>query len=97
MRNDDGIRVAEVSSECGISIESVYIIIHEHLGMSEVSAQWVPRKPNMQDRQQMLESSQELLEVHNANPEDSHSEPGDRFSHDEANFIFLLWFTVKPV
>ena len=48
-------------------------IIHEHLGMSKVSARWVPRNLNMQDRQQRVESSQELLEVYSANPEDFHT------------------------
>ena len=33
-------------------------------------ASWVPRNINMQDRQQRVESSQELLEVNNVNPED---------------------------
>ena len=51
----------------------VYTIIHEHLGMSKVSARWVPRNLNMQDRQQRVESSQEVLEVYNANPEDFHT------------------------
>ena len=41
--------------------------------MSKVSARWVPRNLNMQDRQQRVESSQELLEVYNANPEDFHT------------------------
>ena len=48
----------------------VYTITNEHLGMSKVSARFVPRNMNMQDRQQRVESSQELLEVDNANPED---------------------------
>ena len=71
--NNRRIKVAELASECGISNGSVYTIIHEHLGMSKVSARWVPRNLNMQDRQQMVESSQELLEVFNANPEDFHT------------------------
>ena len=41
--------------------------------MSKVSARWVPRNLNMQDRQQREESSQELPEVYNANPEDFHT------------------------
>ena len=41
--------------------------------MSKVSARWVPRNLNMQDRQQRVQSSQELLEVYNANPEDFHT------------------------
>ena len=71
--NNRRIKVAELASECGISNGSVYTIIHEHLGMSKVSARWVPRNLNMQDRQQRVESSQELLEVYNANPEDFHA------------------------
>ena len=71
--NNRQIKVAEFASECDISNGSVYTIIHEHLGMSKVSARWVPRNLNMQDRQQRVESSQELLEVYNANPEDFHN------------------------
>ena len=70
--NNHRFKVAELASECGISNGSVYTIIHDHLGMSKVSARWVPRNLNMQDRQQRVESFQELLEVYNANPEDFH-------------------------
>ena len=68
--NDRLIRVAELASECGIYNRSVYTIIHEQLGMSKVSARWVPRNLNVQDRQQRVAPSQELLEVYNANRED---------------------------
>ena len=71
--NNRRIKVAELASECGISNGSVYTIIHEHLDMSKVSSRWVPRNLNMQDHQQRVESSQELLEVYNANPEDFHT------------------------
>ena len=71
--NNRRIKIAEPASECGISNGSVYTIIHEHLGMSKISARWVPRNLNMQDHQQRVESSQELLEVYNANPEDFHT------------------------
>ena len=55
--NNGKIKVAELASECGIANGSVYTIIHEHLGMSKVSARWVPRNLNMQDHQQRVESS----------------------------------------
>ena len=71
--NNCRIKVAELASECGISNGSVYTIIHEHLGMSKVSARWVPRNLTMQDRQQRVDSSQELLEVYYANTEDFHT------------------------
>ena len=63
--NSHRIKVAQLASECGISNGSVYTIIHEHLGMSKVSARWVPRNLN--------KSSQKLLKVYNANPEDFHT------------------------
>ena len=71
--NNRRIKVAKLASECVISDGSVYTIIHEHLGMSKISARWVPKNLNMQDSQQRVESSQELLEVNNANPEDFHT------------------------
>ena len=46
--NNRRIKSAELASECGFSNGSVYTIIHEHLGMSKVSARWVPRNLNMQ-------------------------------------------------
>ena len=45
--NNRRIKVVELASECGISNGSVYTITHEHLGMSKVSARWVPRNLNM--------------------------------------------------
>ena len=42
--NDSRIKVAELASECRISNGRVYTIVHENLGMSEVSARWVHRR-----------------------------------------------------
>ena len=50
--NDHSIKVAVLASECGISNGNNYVIMHEHLGVSNVSTRWVPRNLNMQDRQQ---------------------------------------------
>ena len=47
--NDRQIKVAKLAPECGISSESVYIIIHYYLGIPKVSARWVPKTLNMQD------------------------------------------------
>ena len=75
MLNDHRIKFAELASECGISNESVYTIFLDHLSMSEISARCLPRNLNTLDRQQRMESSQELLEVYETNPEDFHSRP----------------------
>ena len=45
--NGHRIKVAELASECSFSNGSVFTIIHEQLGMSKVSAMWVPRNLNM--------------------------------------------------
>ena len=41
--------------------------------MDKTSARWVPRNINMLHRQQMVESSLDLLEVYNAKSENFHS------------------------
>ena len=71
--HDREIKVAELASDCGISNGIVYTIFLDHLVMSKVSARWVPKTLNMQDRQQRVESSPELLEVYNSNPEVFHT------------------------
>ena len=70
--NDRRIRIDDIARECDISHGSVYTVIHEHLGMSKVSARWVPRNLNVQDRFQRLQSSRELLGIYNDNPESFH-------------------------
>ena len=73
MLNDHRIKVAILASECGNSKGSIFTIIQEQLGMSKAYVRCVPGNRKMQDRQQSVESIQELLEVYNANPEDFHT------------------------
>ncbi|XP_071086511.1 histone-lysine N-methyltransferase SETMAR-like [Haliotis cracherodii] len=70
---DRRIKVDEIASECGISHASVCNIIHERLHRSKVSARWVPRYLNTQDRHQRVESSRELLDIYRADPENFHA------------------------
>lgn len=71
--SDRRIKVDEIASECGISHGSVCTVIHEHLHMSKVSARWVPRNLNAHDRHQRVESSRELLDIYNADPDNFHA------------------------
>ena len=48
MLNDDLIKLAKPATECVISNGLVFNIIHEHLGMSKISARCVPENLNMQ-------------------------------------------------
>uniref|UniRef100_H3A213 Mos1 transposase HTH domain-containing protein n=1 Tax=Latimeria chalumnae TaxID=7897 RepID=H3A213_LATCH len=69
---DRRIKTDAIVTELGTSHGSVLKIIHDHLGMSKVSARWVPRNLSAQDRHQRLESSCKLLEI---------------FYADQANFL----------
>ena len=71
--NDRRIKIDDIASEFKIPHGSVSTIIHEHIGMSKVSASWFPRDLNIQDRFQRLQSSRELLGVYEENPESFHA------------------------
>ena len=71
--NDRRIKIDDIASECKISHESVSTIINDHLGMSNVSARWIPRNLNVQDRFQRLQSSRQLLGMYEENPESFHA------------------------
>ena len=81
MPNDRRIKNVQFASECCFSNERDYTMIHDQLGMSKVSVRWAPRNPNIQNRQQRMESRQEILEVYNVNPEDSYSSCNRRLTH----------------
>ena len=72
--NDCRIKVAENASEYGISNESVYTIIDEHIGMSEESAMQVGiQKPAHARSYAKGRVNQDHLEVYNANHEYFHT------------------------
>ncbi len=60
---DHCINVPHITAELRLSHGSILSVIHEHLGMSKVSA-------SAQERHQRVESSRELLDIYNADPED---------------------------
>ena len=68
--SDRRVKVSELANEFQISVGSVETIIHEHLGMSKVSARWVPRNLSAGDRHQRTESSRELLDLYNTDEEE---------------------------
>ena len=57
---DRRITIAELVSEMGLSAGSVETIVHKELKMSKVSARWVPRNLNLQDRHRRVECCREL-------------------------------------
>ena len=57
-------------SDKGISRERVGSIIHEDLDMRKLSAKWVPKCPNADQKLQRCQSSEQILEFLRRDPND---------------------------
>lgn len=67
---DRRVSVRNIAAETQMSVGSVETILHEHLNMSKVSARWVPRLLTPEQKQVRKETSHELLDLFNEDPED---------------------------
>ena len=59
-----------IAEQLGISRESVGSIIHEDLDMLKLSAQWVPKCLNTDQKRQRCQLSQQILEFFRRDPND---------------------------
>jgi len=67
---DRRISVKSIAQQLGISRERVGSIIHEDLDMRKLSAKWVPKCLNADQKRQRCQSSQQLLEYFRRDPKD---------------------------
>jgi len=65
---DRQISVKSVAEELGISCERVGSIIHEDLEMRKLSAKWVPKCVNADQKHQRCQSSEQILEFFRRDP-----------------------------
>jgi len=63
---DRRISVKSIAEQLGISRERVRSIIHEDLDMWKLSAKWVPKCLNADQKRQRCQSSEQLLEFFGA-------------------------------
>jgi len=63
---DRRISAKSTAEELGISRERVGSIIHEYLDMRKLSAKWVPKCLNADQKRQRCQSSEQLLEFFSA-------------------------------
>src|SRR4051812_35453140 len=63
------ISVLELSSNIGVSAESINTIIHEHLVYSKVTARWVPKILTEQHKQARVSACQQHLDRFSAEGE----------------------------
>lgn len=59
---DRRISAKSIAEQLGISRERVGSIIHEDLDMRKLSAKWVPKCLNADEKRQRCQSSEQLLE-----------------------------------
>jgi len=67
---DHWISAKSIAEQLGISRERVGSIIHEDLDMRKLSAKWVPKCLNPDQKHQRCQSSEQLLEFFRCNPND---------------------------
>jgi len=67
---DCQISAKSIAEQLGISSEWVGSIIHEDLDMWKFSAMWVPKCPNADQKRQRYQSSEQLLEFFQRDPND---------------------------
>jgi histone-lysine N-methyltransferase SETMAR len=61
--SDRRLKAKEIAAQTGISKTSVLRILHEHLGMSKISARWVPKLLSAVQKQRRVECCQQFLEL----------------------------------
>ena len=62
--------VKAIAEQLGISRERAGSIVHEDLDMRKLSAKWVPKCPNADQKRQRYQSSEQLLEFFRRDPND---------------------------
>jgi len=67
---DRQISAKSIAEQLGISREHVGSIIHEDLDMRKLSAKWVPKCLNADQKRQWCQSSQQILEFYQCDPND---------------------------
>jgi len=64
------ISAKSIAEQLGTSCEQVGFTIHEDLDMRKLSAKWVPKCLNTDQKCQRCQSSEQLLEFFRSNPND---------------------------
>lgn len=65
---DRRLKINEIADMVNISGERVHNILHEHLGMRKLSAQWVPRLLTVDNKRNRVTTSEQCLKLFQRNP-----------------------------
>ena len=67
---DRRISVKSIAEQLGISRERVGSVIHEDLDMRNLSAKWLPKCLNADQKRRRCQSSEQLLKIFRCGPND---------------------------
>lgn len=67
---DRRVKIREIVETVGISFERVQNILHEHLGMTKLSARWVPRLLTLDNKRNRMTTSKLCLDMFKRNPKE---------------------------
>ena len=67
---DSRISAKSIAEQLGISLERVGSIIHEDLDMWKLSAKWIPKCLNADQKRQRCQSSEQILKFFRRDPND---------------------------
>lgn len=63
LQRDRRLTIREISDEIGIGTRQVHTILHDHLGVSKVSARWVPRLLGPEQKLNRVDTCRELQDL----------------------------------
>lgn len=67
---DRKLKLREIAEETGISIDRVFHILHDELGMRKLCSRWVPRILTLEQKRVRVTTSKECLAKFKSNPAD---------------------------
>lgn len=73
VEQDRRVTVFQIAKEMGISTERVNYVLHKKLGLSKLSARWVPRLLTASQKAKRVACCRNLLQLWNEDPENFHT------------------------
>ena len=70
VEEDRRVKIRQIAQSVGVSYGTANTILHEHLGLSKLSARWIPRILSVTEKQRRADTSLALVNRYNADPED---------------------------
>ncbi|KAI6661677.1 Histone-lysine N-methyltransferase SETMAR [Oopsacas minuta] len=71
IENDHCISIRNIANRVDLSIGTIHLIIHDHLGLKKYKAKWIPKTLSEDQMMARLETSKSMVDLYMSDPEDS--------------------------